>query len=57
MSRNYSDAYDPEITLAELEGWPTRAEAEQDMAEPMTVRPTDCRGCGVCLACALRGRA
>lgn len=51
--RDYSDHYDPDMTAAEFYGWPTRAEAEQDMAEPMTGPVSDCRGCGLCLRCVL----
>lgn len=28
MNRNYSDAYDPDMTAAEYHGWPSREEAE-----------------------------
>ena len=54
--RNYSDAYDPDMTAAEYHGWPTRAEADEDAAQPMTVQPRDCRGCGICFRCVLARR-
>lgn len=33
---------------------PSRAEADEDAAQPMTVQPADCGGCGKCLRCAMR---
>ena len=35
---------------------PTRAEADEDAAQPMTVQPRDCGGCGICFRCVLARR-
>jgi hypothetical protein len=46
MNRNYSDHFDPPMTLAEYERWPTRAEAEADNT-PSNGLP--CGSCGAAL--------
>jgi len=54
--RNYSDAYDPDLTLEDM-GQPTRAEANADAAFDRQYPSADIAcGCGKCLACAFRGR-
>ena len=54
--RNFSDAYDPELTREDM-GQPTRAEANADAAFDRQYPAADIYcSCGQCLACAFRGR-
>ena len=44
MNRNYSDQFDPDMSVAEFYGWPTPAELARDAAEDRGRRDDDVTG-------------